>query len=814
MGSRDNVIDTGRGAGGVGELAERDGASVDPVCDDPQTVREPQTVAVPLRVHDDPVIEYEVPEGMKWAVEAMVRASSSAPPAAPRSSSPPASSASHVSDSASSARSSSPARATSSASQPPGSAAQANASSRGPESSERDSGRRSSVAPGLPDGSDSKHGGSTGPKGTQSRSSNPPSSQGVVGRQPDSVFDGGTESSRSGGVDMDKVTDSDLDGGLLDGEGVGAQSAVADLVFDSALQDAIAAPFRMDLWDRVEGMAHRDDRAVVVAAAYRSVLDRDHDRGLDLELIDRALRFHDEWVDDADGVTALLDRVLDVDPSARWAFDRMSLKLTVEARWDALLELYDKVIASTEDLEARLALLDEAAAVAKDCAGNPKRAVDYLQHVFWARPTDHRAASALERLLKQQKRYRDLIEFWTSRLTVLSGQEALSTMQQIATCWLEDLHDPNGALVAVEPLALDSRMAAVAASLLDRIVGSAASTMAVRMRALELLGKAHDGTSRWRTVVRALDAALAQVAEADQPVIHREIARRLVEHEAHVEALGHLAALVAAEPDVWTQDVLAKVLLGVLDEQVDGFRPVLGQDQGRQLVHMAAERVGTTQARSIELYRTLIAHIPADRKAISSLGELYMAGGFKSELLSLREHELGLATDPEHRLVLRMQIASLYVSVRDVGAAVLTLRSNLREQADHEPTIDEIIRLLGEQGRYRELAELLTEQASAVDILGCDELAVRLWMQAARVHKGRLDSLDDAVECYKRAVELQPSVEALDELANACLGREQYASAVSWLRRLYEITRDADRTPTAVRLARAYIGAGETKDAL
>jgi tetratricopeptide (TPR) repeat protein len=223
--------------------------------------------------------------------------------------------------------------------------------------------------------------------------------------------------------------------------------------------------------------------------------------------------------------------------------------------------------------------------VAKDCAGNPERAVDYLQQVFAARPSDHRTGSALERLLKLQKRYRDLITFWTQRLDVLTGQEALSTRQQIASCWLEDLQDPNGALEAVEPLVDDPRTASTAGSLLEMIVGSATSTSAVRTRALELLGESYDGTKRWRQVVRALEAALVHVSEAERALIHREIARRLIGHDAHEEALGHLAALVAMEREVWTDARLKRVLGGKFDEEVQGFKPVLDRERGRRLVH-------------------------------------------------------------------------------------------------------------------------------------------------------------------------------------------------------------------------------------
>ncbi len=586
---------------------------------------------------------------------------------------------------------------------------------------------------------------------------------------------------------------------------------------EEAIGEAMRAPAQAELWDQVERMARQLDRAGAVAAAYRAVLGTDLKRDVALDLIDRAVRFHDEWMDDPEGVAELLNRVLDIDPGARWAFDRISLKLTVEARWDELLALYDKVIASTSEQGPRLALLDEAAAVAKDCAGNPERAVDYLQQVFAVRPSDHRTGSALERLLKLQKRYRDLITFWTQRLDVLTGQEALSTRQQIASCWLEDLQDPNGALEAVEPLVDDPRTASTAGSLLEMIVGSATSTSAVRTRALELLGESYDGTKRWRQVVRALEAALVHVSEAERALIHREIARRLIGHDAHEEALGHLAALVAMEREVWTDARLKRVLGGKFDEEVQGFKPVLDRERGRRLVHLAAERAGrveSTRERAIELYRQLIEDKPDDTRAITSLTKLYSGADRTRDLLALRQHELGLAGDVALRLSLRLQIATLLVSVGDAPAAIKTMRDNLEEQADHEPSIDALILQLEEQKLHEDLAETLKTQAAAVESLGRAELAVRLWMRAARVCKGELLDLDEAVQSYRRVVDLQPNIEALDELANVFLQREQHALAVSWLQQRLAISPAGERTPTVVRLAHAHMGAKQNQDAL
>ncbi|HOU90301.1 MAG TPA: hypothetical protein PLU22_04605, partial [Polyangiaceae bacterium] len=222
--------------------------------------------------------------------------------------------------------------------------------------------------------------------------------------------------------------------------------------FEAAWAAVFGAPGDEAVWDALEAAARAENRVEAAAQCYREVLARELDAPTVALVAERAVAYHDEWIDDVATQSELLSRVLELDPTAQWAFDRISLQLTASGRWDELIALYDRAIAQTEDTERKATLLEEAAHVAKDSAGKPELAVDYLTRVFNLKPRDPVVAAALERLLKQQHRYRELIAFWEERLNTLTGEEALATLQQVAACWLENLNDPAGALAAVEPL--------------------------------------------------------------------------------------------------------------------------------------------------------------------------------------------------------------------------------------------------------------------------------------------------------------------------------------------------------------------------
>src|SRR5262249_55789305 len=57
----------------------------------------------------------------------------------------------------------------------------------------------------------------------------------------------------------------------------------------------------------------------------------------------------------------VLQRVLEIAPSARWALDRLKLTLGSQARWEELFRLYDEVIDATANDSERAGLLTEAA---------------------------------------------------------------------------------------------------------------------------------------------------------------------------------------------------------------------------------------------------------------------------------------------------------------------------------------------------------------------------------------------------------------------------------------------------------------------
>jgi tetratricopeptide (TPR) repeat protein len=238
---------------------------------------------------------------------------------------------------------------------------------------------------------------------------------------------------------FERLTDLQRDGGS-------AEEALA-----TAARAARELPQVDALWDRAEELARTLARPDDVAALYEEVLARALPREQAVAIGERAVQFYEEWFDDSARVVSILERVLELDPTADWAFDRLKLVLDAAERWDDLFALYDRALESAEG-KKRANLLEDAAQTAKDFADRPDRAIRYFEQLEELKPGDPKLASALERLYERQGKHRELVTLLSARLPTLRPDEARRTRARVAALWLDELGEAAEALETIEPL--------------------------------------------------------------------------------------------------------------------------------------------------------------------------------------------------------------------------------------------------------------------------------------------------------------------------------------------------------------------------
>ncbi len=549
------------------------------------------------------------------------------------------------------------------------------------------------------------------------------------------------------------------------------------------------------LWDRAEELARALKRADDVAALYGEVLGRSLTRDQTLTIGERAVQFYEEWFEDPARVVRILERVIELDPAADWAFDRLKLLLDAAERWDDLFALYDRALDHASP-KKRITLLEEAAQTAKDFADRPDRAIQYLEQLHELRPGDPKLVSSLERLYERQGRHRELVTLLTARLPSFKREEARKARTRIATLWLEELGDPEQALETLEPLLQHPEEGANGAemdvwALLEAILAASpaqpdprrttvppASTSEARPRRSRkslapLSGKVpvRQRATVWlrdhyRQIGREGDLARMLLVELENVRSTRERVRRHLEigslYEKHgdpANALEQIGAAFILDP---TQ--ASRTKLGELAERMGRFErladllaaaaDISDEDDSRridlmmQAAQVRAERIGDAAGAIGLLSSILGAAAASDRDvlvAANRLEPLLEAAGRNDERLDVLERIASLERAPDVQRQTLGRAAHLAARLAQPERAIaLWERVIARDEAGLE-ALDSLVDLLEGGGLHARLVEILGMRARAAT---SDEKRRADRVRIAKLLGETLGRLPDAVAAW------------------------------------------------------------------
>ena len=533
----------------------------------------------------------------------------------------------------------------------------------------------------------------------------------------------------------------------------------------TAVRAAREMPDVAPLWDRAEELARSLSRPDDVAGLYEEVLARSLGRDQALAIGERAVQFYEEWFEDSGRVVRILERVLELDPTADWAFDRLKLLLDSSERWDDLFALYDRALDSATG-KKRANLLEDAAQTAKDFADRPDRAIIYLEQLHELRPGDPKLASALERLYERQGKHRELVKLLNERLPNLKREEARRTRSRVATLWLDELGDPGAALEAIEPMLQRPQDGANGSAedewtLLERILAAAPadleprkSTMppppstdapprsrrgrkseppssskeSVRQRTAGWLHKHYAETGRDADLARVLLVELEAVKGTKERVKRHllvgELYEKLGETASALEQIG--SAVVLDPGDEKRREKLAELaektgrlerladLLAVAADVCDGV--ALRIALMTQAAVVRADRIGDAAGAIGLLSSVLAARGAPDGDVLAAarrLEPLLEAAGRDDDRLDVVERIASVETDAAARREALGRAAQLAARLAQNERAVGLWERRVAEDERDAEALDGLVDLLDRGGQSERLARVLELRARA-----------------------------------------------------------------------------------------------------
>ncbi|MCP4449093.1 MAG: tetratricopeptide repeat protein [Myxococcales bacterium] len=565
----------------------------------------------------------------------------------------------------------------------------------------------------------------------------------------------------------------------------------------SDLEEAIANvttdPKQEALWDQIEDLAGQLDDPESVVAAYRTTLGQAMSGDEAVTLGERAVNFHREWFgDDLTGLAMLLTRVLELNPKSEWAFQELTVALTVAERWDDVIKLYQDVIANTTAKPRLIRLLDEAYQVSKDLANRPDQAIDFLKAKLELKPSAKQLV-ALERLLERHERWTDLIELWSDALDSQNDDERIANLTQIAATYFDKLANGQEALESLRDVFSDDQRHEAALDLLERIATSEDNELALREAALTTVREVYEGTDRPSDIVRVLGEVLPLCDDAQRRGLHAELGERLSALEEHAAALDHYTALLILDPaSVATQRALrreaqltdrldryASALASAADAAADAARRVaLLSEAALTLLDLA-----DGENAAIDLLMSTLATEGIHPTDVLNVGKrlnlLLDRAERHGERLTVLERLADAESVESSRRALIGDVAELAETLGEVDRALAAWRRRIESNSGDLRALEHLIELLGSEERWPELIEALSarrEQAIPNNQKRSDLIRI------ANIYEKDLEQSDQALATWSAVKEQYgEDPETVAALSRLMTSLEQWGDLTSLL---------------------------------
>ncbi|MFO0616845.1 MAG: hypothetical protein U0414_29895 [Polyangiaceae bacterium] len=635
--------------------------------------------------------------------------------------------------------------------------------------------------------------------------------------------------------------------------------AVAEGNPERALGIALRAvgefPEEEELWSRSEELARALGAADRVSMAYRQVLAQAATKLTPesaMTIGQRGVDFQEEWFDDPDAVAHMLKLIVDVAPAATWAFERLKLLYNAGERWGDLFALYDRVIEGTEDDGLKVEILEDAASVAKDLAGDSDRAIGYYEQLHVLEPNDQRTAAALERLYEKHGKHKPLIDLLGERLRDADVPERTDLRLRMAGLWLDGVKDLDPARILADEILREDDTCAKADQLLERILGltgsearglarlrrsmdardaspsdapmsmkhpEGAKLPEIRKRTALSLKERYARAKKFELTARMIDVALESAAPGDERrglldeliVLERD---QLGDRARAFETLSLLARLNPLDASLRARLEEEAKVLGNHEKLVDVLIEIAERcpepADSLPILERASEiaRVDLRDSnRVISIDLRILARTDQDparaKEAAEKLDRELEKSGREAERCGVLERLAELESDKPARGRILHEVARIARDViGDVQRASRALRQRLEDEPDDLSALSQLVDNLREADEREELARRLERR---VELLDVNEKRRNDLLELARLHAA-LGDLRASTQTYERLMrEHGPEDEVADELASV-LERD------GEIERLAELLRDeAGRATDPSRRASLYTRLGAVK---
>ncbi|MBW2463713.1 MAG: hypothetical protein JRH11_18830, partial [Deltaproteobacteria bacterium] len=546
-----------------------------------------------------------------------------------------------------------------------------------------------------------------------------------------------------------------------------------DAAFDAlsrALAEDPADPETADELERVGVMLGAHDRvADALSARASSVLDptvasllftrlariAEENLGNDQRAIEAYARAS-EQVGDDDALLAALDRLY--------------------AKTEAFSELagvLERRIGLSNDPEERNGFLLRLGTVKETHHGDLRGAFNAYQEVLESEPTDMLALQSMERLADDEGLAAEVVETLDSVYRQTGATEKVADLYDVRI----RLADSDGER---------ARLLIEAASIYETELGRGDRALDAVRRAFELdprdqsllddVERLAGATGGWESM-RGLVERVTESGDVEQLVakdLNLRAATWYHQHLGDAEAAeARLRAAIDADPESGDGYEALIEILEVAGREADlvaslmawaavELDETLKKERLSRSAQMADSALGDAH-KAMECYQAILAFEPADLPTLAELTVLVAAEERWDEVASLLARRIDAEPDPQTRLAVRHDLASVHLGKREAASdAVDAYRGVLDEDPTDLTAIDALEGLYETEERWEDLAELLERR---LDVAQNQAEQITARVRLARLSEQRFGRREEAMEQLRAILEMDSqNGDALDEL--------------------------------------------------
>ncbi|HJL19199.1 MAG TPA: tetratricopeptide repeat protein [Sandaracinaceae bacterium LLY-WYZ-13_1] len=488
--------------------------------------------------------------------------------------------------------------------------------------------------------------------------------------------------------------------------------------------------------------------------------------------------------------TSAYERILELDPMHRLAFDQLEQLHQMAGRWEALIEVYLARVDSSEDIEEVIDLLRRIAKVYEEKLEDLPQAQEALTLAWEQDFTNEETGDELERVAALTKEWNEPLNLANTTLQELQGADDAEYRDiKIALClrcakWYGHyLNHPEYAVPYYNQiLALDpTNYAAMQAQAdLHRHLGQWQQLAQMLGRMSEIVQGTYERASVFNQMGELCEDQLQMPEQG--PGYYRQA---IEADPTHLGALGNLERL-HTRSESW--DALLDVLrmkVTALEEGDDPSQTNEARLQVAELLELRFERGDE----AIEEYRKILENEPTELRALKGLERLYAQREGWQSLYGVLERQFELVTTEKERVSILIRLASMLEEefLKPDQAA-----ERLERVLEIDPNNMTALRGLERLYRNMQLWEKLIETYDR-HVLATPERAEKVECYAAigEIYANELGDPDRAVDSYLNLLSIdEDNAAAIDALARLYEKREDYPQALDMMNQLARLLQE------------------------